>query len=230
MSAVTWIHIAGGAVALAAGALALAVRKGGRIHGSAGNWFFVAMLVLGITASILGPLKEKPESPIGGMIVCYFVATAWMAARRRTGVPGRFEKVACGIVLLMAAFTFAGGYQMSQLPPDPEPPGPGVVFAMATICLLAGLGDLRWILRGTITPTQRISRHLWRMCFAFFIATGSFFLGQMDVLPPALRVMPLLLVLAFLPFVLMAFWLIRVRFARTGLPRLRPAVAAKETA
>ena len=52
------------------------------------------------------------------------------------------------------------------------------------------------------------------MCFAFFIATGSFFLGQQDVLPQAVRGSPILFVLAFAPFAVMAFWLVRVRFAK----------------
>jgi len=88
------------------------------------------------------------------------------------------------------------------------------MLATGGICLLAGVGDLRFILRGTASTTQRISRHLWRMCFAFFIATGSFFLGQQDVLPQALRGSPILLILAFAPFALMLFWLVLVRFAR----------------
>jgi hypothetical protein len=47
------------------------------------------------------------------------------------------------------------------------------VFALAGVCLLAGVGDLKTILRKKLSAVQRISRHLWRMCFAFFIATGS---------------------------------------------------------
>ena len=72
------------------------------------------------------------------------------------------------------------------------------------------------------------------MCFAFFIATGSFFLGQQDVLPTAVRGSPILFVLAFAPFALMAVWLVRVRFAKT-IARLTlrapaPAGAALEAA
>jgi hypothetical protein len=51
------------------------------------------------------------------------------------------------------------------------------------------------------------------MCVAFFIATGSFFLGQQDVLPKAARGSPILFLLAFAPFAIMAFWLVRLRFA-----------------
>ena len=64
------------------------------------------------------------------------------------------------------------------------------------------------------------------MCFAFFIATGSFFLGQQDVLPQALRGSPILFVLALAPFAVMLFWLVRLRFAKmVGRLSLRLPVA-----
>jgi hypothetical protein len=52
------------------------------------------------------------------------------------------------------------------------------------------------------------------MCFAFFVATGSFFMGQQDVLPQVVRGSPVLFVLALAPIALMLFWLARVRFSR----------------
>jgi hypothetical protein len=88
------------------------------------------------------------------------------------------------------------------------------VFFFAALCLLAGLLDLRVVLRGRLSAGERIRRHLWRMCFAFFIATGSFFLGQQDVLPRIVRGSPALFVLAFAPFAVMLFWLVRLRFAK----------------
>ena len=215
MNGITWIHIAGGVLALASGSVAIAVRKGRGMHASAGTWFCVSMFVLGVTASILAPFKSPPDSPIGGIMVCYFVATAWMTARRRNGTPGRFEKIACAIVLVMAIAIIGEGVKLALSPTPPAaPPGAGVLLALGGICLLAGLGDLRFILRGKSTTTQRISRHLWRMCFAFFIATGSFFLGQQDVLPQVVRGSPILFVLALAPIALMLFWLVRVRFAK----------------
>lgn len=215
MNAITWIHVAGGMIALASGAMAVAVRKGGDMHVSAGTWFFVSMLVLGITASILAPFKSPPDSPIGGIMVCYFVATAWMTARRRSGMPGRFEKIACAIVLVIAIAIIGSGFKLALFPTAPSgPPGPFALFAVGGICLLAGLSDLKYIFRGKLSATQRISRHLWRMCFALFIATGSFFLGQQDVMPRAVRGSPILFILAFAPFALMLFWLARVRFSK----------------
>ncbi len=208
MNAIMWIHIAGGMIAMAAGAAAVVARKGGALHGSAGTWFCVSMLVLGVTAAILEPFRTPPGSPVGGIIVCYFVITAWMTARRRDGAAGRFEKIACGLALLAAAATAWGGFTGAT-----TPAGSGPVFAFAALCLLAGLGDLNFILRGRLSATQRLSRHVWRICFAFFIATGSFFLGQQDALPRAVRGSPILFVLALAPFAIMLFWLVRLRFA-----------------
>jgi hypothetical protein len=104
--------------------------------------------------------------------------------------------------------------------------GRGPIYAVTGLVLLAGLLDLNAILRAPLSRIQRLSRHLWRMCFAFFIATGSFFLGQQDVLPAAWRGSPLLLIPAFAPFAIMAFWLVRIRFSgKAGTPRLAGAGA-----
>lgn len=209
MNAVMGVHIAGGLFALAAGAVAVAVGKGGSAHASAGIGFSVSMLVLGITAAILEPFRSPPGSPVGGIMVCYFVVTGWMTARRRDGGPGWIEKSACALVLGGAALIVWGGFTGAA-----TAAGRGSVFAFAGLCLLAGLLDLNAILRSRLTPAQRLSRHLWRMCVAFFIATGSFFLGQQDLLPKALRGSPILFVLAFAPFGVMLFWLVRLRFAK----------------
>jgi hypothetical protein len=219
MNILMGIHITGGLLALPAGTLAVAARKGGRLHARAGTLFFGAMLVLGITASLLEPFRTPtPGSPIGGVMVCYFVATSWVAARRRDGSTGLFEKLACAAALATAALmAWAAATGTSTTPVGASP-----IFIMAGVCLLAGLLDLNAILRAPLTPAQRIARHLWRMCIAFFIATGSFFLGQQDVLPQALRGSPVLLVLAFAPFGVMAFWLIRVRLGK----RFRAALPA----
>ncbi len=218
------IHIAAGVLALLAGTVAVIARKGGPLHARAGTWFFGSMLVLGVTASILEPFRSPPGSPVGGMMVCYFVVTSWVAARRRDGATGKFEIAACAAALGMGALMIWGGLTGAT-----TPAGPGPVFALGGLCLLAGLGDLNAVLRRKLGPAQRISRHLWRMCFAFFIATGSFFLGQQDVFPEAVRGSPILFVLAFAPFAIMAFWLVRLRFAK-ALRRLRFRVAPAETA
>lgn len=218
MNIVMAIHIGAGLLALPSGAVAVAARKGGRLHARAGTWFFGSMLVLGVTAAMLEPFRNPPGSPIAGLFVCYFITTSWVTARRRDGTTGRFEILACAAALGTAALMIWGAVTDGAT----TPAGPGVIYALAGICLLGGLLDLNAILRKQLTPAQRIARHLWRMCFAFFIATGSFFLGQQDVLPAAVRGSPVLFALAFAPFAVMAFWLVRVRVGK----RFRPALAA----
>lgn len=226
LKSLLWVHIAAGIASVLIGAVAIAARKGGRLHTSSGTWFAVAMIVLAITASILEPFrKTEPGSPLVGLVVVYFVATSWVTARRRDGSAGKFEIGACIAALLTAALVAWDGFTGAI---SPTPIGRGPVFVMAGLLLLAGLGDLNTILREKLTAAQRISRHLWRMCFAFFIATGSFFIGQQDILPAAVRGSPVLFLLSFAPLAVMAFWLVRLRFAR-ALAKLTQRIAARPT-
>ena len=88
----------------------------------------------------------------------------------------------------------------------------GMYFFLGSVARLSAAGDVRMLVRGGVSGAQRIARHLRRMCFALFIAAGSFFLGQPQVFPAALRKTNLLFIPAFLPLLLMIFWLFRVRF------------------
>jgi uncharacterized membrane protein len=205
------IHIAAGIAAILLGAVAVAVRKGGLRHAQAGTWFARSMIALGVTASILEPLRTpKPGSPISGMLVCYFIATSWVSACRRDGKTGRFEMLACVFALGAAVVVAWSGLTGTSS----TPVGSGPVFILAGLFLIAGLLDLRVALLGQISAGERIRRHVWRMCFAFFVATGSFFLGQQQVMAAAVRGSPALYLLGFAPIAVMAFWLVRLRFAK----------------
>jgi len=99
----------------------------------------------------------------------------------------------------------------------------GMHFFMGSVMLLAAAGDIRMLVRGGVFGAKRIVRHLWRMCFGFFIATGSFFLGQQQVFPAWLRGSSVLFIPALSPLVLLIFWLFRLRFTnaykRMSMPR-----------
>ncbi len=138
MNPVLWLHIAAGLAALPLGAVAVAARKGGPVHVRAGAGFAVSMLVLGVTAAALAPFKSPPDLDltVGGIMVCYFVATAWMTARRRDGTTGKFEIIAC--LAALGAAPIILWIAVSE-PPTPEGRSPGIVFA--ALCLIAGVGD-----------------------------------------------------------------------------------------
>jgi hypothetical protein len=109
-----------------------------------------------------------------------------------------------------------------------------MTFFIAAIVGLAIVGDIRVLWSGALRGAARIARHLWRMCFALFIATGSFFLGQADEFPEALRIWPVLIMLALAPLVLLLYWMWRIRvrkslrgmiMSRAGAPVAPPLAA-----
>ncbi len=93
---------------------------------------------------------------------------------------------------------------------DGSPPQAFVLFTIAGA--FAAAGELNFLIRRQLSNVARIARHLWRMCFSLFIASGSFFLGQQQVFPEALQDSVLLLVLALAPLPVMLFWLGKIRF------------------
>ncbi len=216
-------HIGAGVLAMFAGAAAMSFRKGSRSHGVAGNVFVASMLVMATFASCLAYMKHQTNNVFGGVLTIYMVATAWATARRRDGETGILDWVGCLFAFTIGVLGVFHGFQKMT---GREPVDPGTfafmqVF-MSSVILFAGIGDLRMLVRG-ISGRRRIARHLWRMCFGWFIATGSFFLGQQQVFPAWLRGSPVLLVPALLPLGLLIFWLVRVHFTnaykRISMPR-----------
>ena len=61
--------------------------------------------------------------------------------------------------------------------------------------------------------TAMIRSHLWRMCAALFVATGSFFLGPVRRIPEPLR-NPAFRLIPFIVLATMAYWLWRYRSKR----------------
>jgi hypothetical protein len=222
------IHIVGGSIALLSGAGALAVGKGGRWHARFGTAFFASMLVLAGTGAVIAALKPERGTAVIGVFTCYLVATAWSAARRRDGTPGRLEQIAFAIVLAcvaaMALLTIEGlNHPRGRVDSLPWQ----VHVAFGTVAALAAALDLNFLLRRQLSGVQRIGRHLWRMSAAMFIATSSFFQGQEDEFPEAWQGAILWDALPLLVLAAMIFWIFRVRFSkrhRSWPPRLaRPA-------
>jgi hypothetical protein len=74
------------------------------------------------------------------------------------------------------------------------------------------MGELHVLVIKRLSNVSRIARHLWRMCFSLFIASGSFFLGQPQVFPEPLRESLFLYGAALAPLPIMLFWLGKIRF------------------
>lgn len=207
------VHFAVGLASIVAGTVALSVTKGARLHKRSGMIFTAAMVVLGVTAMGIGLYENNMGQVFGGLLAFYFVVSAMLTVKSLPGIGQGANTALMVVAFICAAALFYGGVVEWMDPSIPVIGRPRVFPPLigGSLLLLAAIGDLHAIRTGGLQGTQRLARHLWRMCFGFFVATGSFFLGQMAFVPEPLRVMPLLLVLAFAPILLLFFWLWRVR-------------------
>ena len=205
------VHVLGGAIALVSGFVAIAVTKGGRWHRRAGVVFVVSMIVMAVFATVVGAYEMKTTG-VGGVLAAYLVFTGFTTVRPLASV-GRAQHIALMIVaLLVALFELTVGFIALGRPRGMINGVPGgMMLFMGTIALLAGIGDGRVLRAGGIQGTRRLARHLWRMCFALFIASGSFFLGQMKFVPEPFRILPLMAALGVGPLFVLLYWMWRVR-------------------
>jgi hypothetical protein len=203
-------------------------RKGDRPHRISGNIFTLAMLTLATSGFWLAILKSQVSNVIAAVLTFYLIGSAWLAGRRRDST-GPLDWAGLVLCVASAAGVFALGIQALHSATGTDNGAPAIMsFLFGGILLLAALGDIRMLAHRGICGRPRIVRHLWRMSVGLFIATGSFFLGQPQVFPPALRGSIYLIVPAVLPLPLMIYWLIRVRFRDAY--RLRPSLTSEPLA
>ncbi|HMG04406.1 MAG TPA: hypothetical protein VK581_03035 [Chthoniobacterales bacterium] len=204
------IHVAAGGLALVLGAVALLVKKGGTIHRRSGLLFVYAMLVMGISAAILGN--------IGGLMAAYFVVTALTTVRPVSPWTRGINVAALAVAVGLALLDILGGAKAFNSPRGLLNGVPfGMLFFIAAVMILAAIGDVRIMRFGLPRGGPRLARHLWRMCFALFIAAGSFFSIRervAKILPEPFTTAPMRALPILLIFGAMFYWLWRVRRRR----------------
>lgn len=216
MSIMLLVHVAAGGLAIVSGFVALYAAKGARLHRRSGMLFVRAMLLMSTTAVVMAALKDQKLNLMMGALTLYLVTTALLTVRPRVREVRRIEVGAMLVALTVGVYEVRLGVLAVSSPGGAIDGVPAAAaFGFGAVALLAALGDVRMLARG-IEGARRIARHLWRMCFAVFIASGSFFLGQADEIPEPLRIFPLLAIPAFLPLAAMLYWLWRVRVRRTS--------------
>ena len=238
MNATLSLHILAGTLAVLLGFVALYAAKGGALHRRSGLLFvylMVVMATLGLVISIVrgvAPVANIPAS----LLTMALVVTALTTVRPEAG--GRWLSIGAMLVLfavgvtslLLGATALARGGRLDGIPAFP-------LFMFGVVGLLAAAGDLQVLRFGARRGSARLARHLWRMCFALFVASLSF-TGQLPkrFIPKQYHV-PLLFALPVLAvLVTMLYWLIRIRLlpwirhARTGRasPPLTKSVTSME--
>lgn len=220
------LHVAAGGLAIVLGAIALVAKKGGAVHRRIGLAFVYAMATMGISASILESLKDSADrSPANlgaAFLTLYFVGTALTTVRPPSVWTKRINAAALAVAVTFAMLLLLGGVEALQTPRRVLNGIPFFMFFfLATVLLLAAAGDVRQWRSGAATGPARLRRHLWRMCFALFIAAGSFFSIRQRVaavLPDPFTSGPMRALPIVLIFGSMFYWLWRLRSRRLPLP------------
>ena len=218
-------HVATGLLALVAGLVAVAAPKGGAWHRRAGLVFVGAMFATGIAIAAVSTLEGK--SPGGGLLIVYLVATAWITVQSRQA---ELRRVSIGLMVMAYLMAASGFFRAFAAIGEPRNlaagPSSGMLFLTAVLILLGANADRRMLRAGGYQGRQRLTRHLTRMCLALFIATGSFFIGQMKTIPEPVRVVPLLFALGLAPLAVLAWWRWHLRSdRRPRIDRVDPVAA-----
>ena len=211
------VHVIGGSLAIACGAVALAVRKGGRLHRASGGGFVAAMFAMAGAATLLALTLPDWANLPGGLFAFYLVGTGWAALTRNSGMGRLAEQgglvlgggaAATALLLAFQANASATGLVNGKAAP--------LFLIVAGLAFFAVVLDLKIMRAVELSRRSRLGRHIWRMCTALFVGTGSFFLGQQKVMPPWMQGSPLLFALALAPLVIMLIWLVRTAMMRSS--------------
>ena len=216
-------HVLAGVLGVIFGYVALFSSKGAATHRRSGMLFVYVMLPMAFTGMLISAVGgvARPINIPAALVTFYMVLTALLTVRPFEARPRWVDVTAMRAAFAMSVANVPvgimvvaqGGRQAGTAYP---------LFMLGAIAFSAALGDRRMIRAGGLTGKPRVRRHLWRMCFALFVAAGSFFVGQADEFPAALRVTPLLALPVLTVLAAMIYWLSRVR-------RRRPAAIAPAT-
>ena len=216
------LHIGGGTLGLLSGTVAAFAAKGSNLHRRAGTIFFVSVLTMAAFAALLAiAIPGQFFNLIGRTYVIDLGVTAWMTVRRPEGAVGLPEKIAFVVVFVLCVPFALLAFQLGMgLPPFVgsavafEGPILIAVYAFTFLVVFSAVTDAKVILDGGISGVPRIARHLWRMCLALTMATGSAFTnGLPRLLPGPMHVTTIYFLPQLVPLAVLAFWMIRVRLS-----------------
>ena len=208
------VHVVAGALGLLSGYVALAVSKGAPLHRKTGMFFVYVMVTMSITGGLVAAVSGvAPAINIPTALLTFYLVITGMATvgspggwMRRLDIAAMFFGVATGLLCLaLAVFSIGQGGAAAGLA------YPLVLFG--AVALLAANGDRRVIRAGALKGAPRLTRHLWRMCFALFVSSIAFYLGP-DRLPVALRIPALRAAAVLLPLAVIVYWKWRLRAKR----------------
>jgi uncharacterized membrane protein len=206
------MHIGGGLIGIASGAVALMALKGAPLHRRSGIVFVSSMLVMSSTAALLALKQPSPGNFVpAAVLTFYMVTTALLTVRRPHRYARCIDIVAMLAALALGIVSIAFGLLRDDGPSTSGSYPSSAYFVLGAVAVGFAVRDLQMIGGGRLHGAARLKRHLGRMCGAMIVATASFFLGQPQVFagglmePMALRVVPVLLIVGA-----MIYWTVRM--------------------
>lgn len=210
---VVWlIHTPAGTVALLSAIAAFAYPKGSSIHRRVGKYFTISMLIMLASGGLAGYLKESPDDVFLSFIVFYTVFTGWLTVYHSKGDTGLYEYAALVwiIILGLVAFNIDPSWDKIR--------DPGVYPFWVGLAVFFVIGDIRNIYQRGLFGSQRIARHLWRMCFSLIWGAMAFGDKIIKMLDSTIEQMPYVIAVpALLVLSLMLYWLYKVFLSRKPL-------------
>lgn len=213
MGIILLIHVVAGGCGLASGYLALYAAKGAPLHRQSGRLFVFVMLTMSVTgmwisaAGGVAPAINVPSALLTSYLVVTSLATvrplSWPWVDRVAMFMGATIGVGCLVLAAMAMARGGAARGMAY---------PLVMFG--GVALAAAVGDRRMIRAGGVRGAARLWRHLWRMCFALFVASIAFYLGQGRV-PEVIRTPALIAAGVLMPLAAMLYWRWRLRIGNS---------------
>lgn len=178
MSMVVLVHVFFGTLAVFSGFIAMCSSKGNKWHRAAGKGYVISMLLMAIAGALAAAFLSQTINLIAAALTSYLVLTAWHAAKKPVMERGKFSITACFTILCVSIASLWVGWLALQ-----SPEGAYQDFHFSAYFFLGGISMFAFILDGylmlkrTLSPKQRLVRHIWRMMFSYFIAVGSLFTG-----------------------------------------------------
>jgi len=202
------IHILGGMFALLFGYIALLSTKGATVHRKSGTGFVMAMIAMSLTGVLMSVMKFNRGNILAGSLTFYFVVTGLLAVKRiprarQIETAAMFVALILGLAAIWAGFWLAGR----------DRPEAGPMFVFSAMSIMGAFGDWKMLRAGGLIGRARIKRHLWRLCFAMWVAAASFFFGPNRV-PEFMRIPAMYPIPVFAPIAMMLYWLWRLRGKR----------------
>ena len=205
------VHVVAGVLALVFGYVALYATKGATLHRKSGILFVYAMVTMSLSGALMAFFNASSVNVVAGLLTFYFVTTGLLTVRPRFEAAKWIDAAAMLFALTVAILAFKTGFEVA----NSGRPEAGPMFIFGGMGLLAAVGDMRMIRARGIQGPRRIARHLWRMCFAMWVAAASFFWGPPRRVPEAIRIPALQAVAVLLPVAAMLYWLWRIRVRKT---------------